>query len=169
MRHVGIAGIRDIDGYHCEFPRIYTIGRDDFSIGPAARGNTTKNAVSRLGIRSYKQDSLNGRTRHEANVVARFPPRGDRPPLVRGQSDRRLRGIGPLPSSRWPRSWVRRPTALAEFVGPTWGGLLSASLGNAPEIIIGFFALRQGLVAVVKSSLDRVDHRQPPARPGTSR
>jgi Ca2+:H+ antiporter len=43
--------------------------------------------------------------------------------------------------------------ALADFVGPTWGGLLSASLGNAPEIIIGFFALRQGLVTVVKSSL----------------
>ena len=43
--------------------------------------------------------------------------------------------------------------ALASYVGPTWGGLLSASLGNAPEIIIGFFALRQGLVRVVKSSL----------------
>jgi Ca2+:H+ antiporter len=43
--------------------------------------------------------------------------------------------------------------ALASFTGPTWGGLLSASLGNAPEIIIGFFALRQGLVTVVKSSL----------------
>ena len=43
--------------------------------------------------------------------------------------------------------------ALASYVGPTWGGLLSASLGNAPEIIIGFFALRQGLVKVVKSSL----------------
>jgi Ca2+:H+ antiporter len=43
--------------------------------------------------------------------------------------------------------------ALASYVGPTWGGLLSASLGNAPEIIIGFFALRQGLVEVVKSSL----------------
>ncbi|MFO0960390.1 MAG: calcium/proton exchanger [Isosphaeraceae bacterium] len=43
--------------------------------------------------------------------------------------------------------------SLAEDLGPTWGGLLSASLGNAPEIIIGFFALRQGLVDVVKSSL----------------
>jgi Ca2+:H+ antiporter len=43
--------------------------------------------------------------------------------------------------------------ALSSYVGPTWGGLLSASLGNAPEIIIGFFALRQGLVEVVKSSL----------------
>jgi Ca2+:H+ antiporter len=43
--------------------------------------------------------------------------------------------------------------ALSSYVGPTWGGLLSASLGNAPEIIIGYFALRQGLVGVVKSSL----------------
>lgn len=43
--------------------------------------------------------------------------------------------------------------ALASYIGPTWGGLLSASLGNAPEIIIGFFALRQGLVSVVKASL----------------
>jgi Ca2+:H+ antiporter len=42
---------------------------------------------------------------------------------------------------------------LADYLGATWGGLLSASLGNAPEIIIGFFALRQGLVGVVKSSL----------------
>ena len=42
---------------------------------------------------------------------------------------------------------------LAEYVGATWGGILSASLGNAPEIIIGFFALRQGLVSVVKSSV----------------
>lgn len=43
--------------------------------------------------------------------------------------------------------------SLATELGPTWGGLLSASLGNAPEIIIGFFALRQGLVHVVKASL----------------
>lgn len=42
---------------------------------------------------------------------------------------------------------------LAEYVGATWGGILSASLGNAPEIIIGFFALKQGLVSVVKSSV----------------
>ncbi len=43
--------------------------------------------------------------------------------------------------------------ALASYLGTTWGGLLNASLGNAPEIIIGFFALRQGLVNVVKASL----------------
>ncbi len=43
--------------------------------------------------------------------------------------------------------------ALAKFLGPTVGGLLNASLGNAPEIIISGFALHAGLVNVVKSSL----------------
>lgn len=42
---------------------------------------------------------------------------------------------------------------LAARLGPTYGGLLSASLGNAPEVIIGFFALRNGLVHIVKSSI----------------
>lgn len=43
--------------------------------------------------------------------------------------------------------------ALATYLGMTWGGLLSASLGNAPEIIISLFALRRGLVNLVKASL----------------
>jgi Ca2+:H+ antiporter len=43
--------------------------------------------------------------------------------------------------------------ALAKFLGPTIGGLLNATLGNAPEIIISTFALRAGLVDMVKSSL----------------
>jgi Ca2+:H+ antiporter len=43
--------------------------------------------------------------------------------------------------------------ALARYLGPTIGGLLNASLGNAPEIIISAFALRAGLVDMVKSSL----------------
>jgi Ca2+:H+ antiporter len=43
--------------------------------------------------------------------------------------------------------------ALARFLGPTVGGLLNATLGNAPEIIISGFALRAGLVDMVKSSL----------------
>ncbi len=43
--------------------------------------------------------------------------------------------------------------ALARFLGPTVGGLLNATLGNAPEIIISAFALRAGLVDMVKSSL----------------
>jgi Ca2+:H+ antiporter len=43
--------------------------------------------------------------------------------------------------------------ALARFLGPTVGGLLNASLANAPEIIISGFALHAGLVNMVKSSL----------------
>src|SRR5215470_11018125 len=43
--------------------------------------------------------------------------------------------------------------ALARFLGPTIGGLLNATLGNAPEIIISSFALYAGLVDMVKSSL----------------
>ena len=43
--------------------------------------------------------------------------------------------------------------ALVEYIGPTWGGLLNASLGNAPEIIISLFALHRGLVSIVKASI----------------
>jgi Ca2+:H+ antiporter len=43
--------------------------------------------------------------------------------------------------------------ALAEYLGPTLGGLLNATLGNAPEIIISLFALKRGLIGIVKSSL----------------
>ena len=43
--------------------------------------------------------------------------------------------------------------ALSEYLGPTLGGLLNATLGNAPEIIISLFALRRGLIGIVKSSL----------------
>ncbi len=42
---------------------------------------------------------------------------------------------------------------LARYVGPTLGGLLNASMGNAPELIIGLFALKNGLITVVKASL----------------
>lgn len=42
---------------------------------------------------------------------------------------------------------------LARYLGPTAGGLLNATLGNAPEIIISGFALHRGLVGMVKSSL----------------
>jgi Ca2+:H+ antiporter len=42
---------------------------------------------------------------------------------------------------------------LGAFLGPTLGGLLNASMGNAPELIIGVFALKNGLITVVKASL----------------
>ena len=49
---------------------------------------------------------------------------------------------------------IGRATENLEFyVGPTTGGLLNATFGNAPELIIGVVALRAGLVSVVKASI----------------
>lgn len=42
---------------------------------------------------------------------------------------------------------------LEYYVGPTAGGLLNATFGNAPELIIGIFALQAGLISVVKASI----------------
>jgi len=42
---------------------------------------------------------------------------------------------------------------IAGRVGSAWGGLLNATFGNATELIIGIFALRAGLVEVVKASI----------------
>src|ERR1700675_4728781 len=42
---------------------------------------------------------------------------------------------------------------LGSITGPQVGGILNASFGNIAELIIGFFALQQGLIAVVKASL----------------
>src|SRR5262245_6565207 len=43
--------------------------------------------------------------------------------------------------------------ALSVYSGPTLGGLLNATMGNATELIIAFFALRAGHAEVVKASL----------------
>lgn len=42
---------------------------------------------------------------------------------------------------------------LEVYVGPVAGGLLNATFGNAPELIIGIFALQAGLISVVKASI----------------
>src|SRR5438094_4803772 len=42
---------------------------------------------------------------------------------------------------------------LSERTGPTWGGLLNATFGNAAELIIAIIALTQGLNSIVKASL----------------
>ncbi|MCS7286769.1 MAG: calcium/proton exchanger [Anaerolineae bacterium] len=42
---------------------------------------------------------------------------------------------------------------LAERVNPYIGGLLSAALGNAAELIIGVFAIKEGLLDMVKASI----------------
>lgn len=43
--------------------------------------------------------------------------------------------------------------ALAVAAGPTIGGLMNATFGNAAELIIALIALRSGLVEVVKASI----------------
>jgi Ca2+:H+ antiporter len=47
----------------------------------------------------------------------------------------------------------RATEELAARSGPGIGGLLNVTFGNAPELIIGFFALQQGLQEVVKASI----------------
>ncbi len=42
---------------------------------------------------------------------------------------------------------------IAALTGPTLGGLVNATFGNATELIIGLVALRAGLVEVVKASI----------------
>src|SRR3954470_6330130 len=47
----------------------------------------------------------------------------------------------------------RATEELATRSGPGIGGFLNVTFGNAPELIIAFFALREGLQEVVKASL----------------
>ncbi len=50
--------------------------------------------------------------------------------------------------------WMGTATEeIAIVVGPSLGGLMNATFGNATELIIAIFALRAGLVNVVKSSI----------------
>lgn len=42
---------------------------------------------------------------------------------------------------------------LAMYLGPKFGGLLNATLGNAAELIITIFAIRAGLLDLVKASI----------------
>jgi Ca2+:H+ antiporter len=51
-------------------------------------------------------------------------------------------------------AWMGKATEhLADRVGFALGGLLNATFGNACELIIAFFALKAGLVDVVKASI----------------
>lgn len=51
-------------------------------------------------------------------------------------------------------SWLSTATEeIAVVLGPSWGGLLNATFGNATELIIAIVALNAGLVSVVKASI----------------
>ena len=47
----------------------------------------------------------------------------------------------------------RATEEVAVVLGPSWGGLLNATFGNATELIIALIALNEGLVNVVKASI----------------
>lgn len=47
----------------------------------------------------------------------------------------------------------RATDELAKHLGSTWGGFLNATFGNATELIIGLFALREGLLELVRASI----------------
>ena len=50
--------------------------------------------------------------------------------------------------------WMGTATEeIAVVLGPSWGGLLNATFGNATELIIALLALKEGLVNIVKSSI----------------
>ena len=48
---------------------------------------------------------------------------------------------------------VRSTEQLATYTGPTIGGLLNATFGNAPELIVAVVALKAGLLDMVRASL----------------
>ncbi len=51
-------------------------------------------------------------------------------------------------------AWIANSTeGIAEVVGPSIGGLLNATFGNATELIVSIVALQAGLVEVVKASI----------------
>jgi len=61
-----------------------------------------------------------------------------------------LTGLGIMP---WARLLGLATEALALHIGPVAGALVMTFFGNAPELIIGGIALRQGQGAVVQASI----------------
>src|ERR1051326_1259334 len=61
-----------------------------------------------------------------------------------------LAGLGVIPLARLMGAATEQ---LSERAGPTWGGLLNASFGNAAELIIALMALGKGFNDIVKATL----------------
>lgn len=59
-------------------------------------------------------------------------------------------GLGIIPLAAWMGTATEE---IAVVVGPSLGGLLNATFGNATELIIALVALNAGLIDVVKASL----------------
>ena len=74
-------------------------------------------------------------------------------PLRRLELGRRVRGVGRRPCASWPRWSAARVEQLGDRFGPGATGVLQSALGNLPELFICIFALRAGLVDVVRAAL----------------
>src|SRR3954451_24820646 len=61
-----------------------------------------------------------------------------------------LAGVGVIPLAHLMGHATEQ---LAEHTGPTLGGLLNGTFGNAAELIIGIIALSKGLNEIVQASL----------------
>ena len=61
-----------------------------------------------------------------------------------------LAGLGVVPLARLMGQATEH---LSEQAGPTWGGLINATFGNAAELIIGIIALTKGMNDIVRASL----------------
>lgn len=59
-------------------------------------------------------------------------------------------GLAIVPLAAWTANFTE---AIATRTGPTIGGLLNATFGNATEMIVSVVALQAGLIDVVKASL----------------
>lgn len=59
-------------------------------------------------------------------------------------------GLAIVPLAAWMGTATEE---VAVFVGPSLGGLLNATFGNATELIIALVALNAGLISVVKASI----------------
>ncbi len=59
-------------------------------------------------------------------------------------------GLAIVPLAAWMGTATEE---IAVFTGPTLGGLLNATFGNATELIIALIALKAGLLDVVKASI----------------
>ncbi|MDA0269195.1 MAG: calcium/proton exchanger [Cyanobacteria bacterium] len=59
-------------------------------------------------------------------------------------------GLAIIPLAGWMGTATEE---IAVVLGPSWGGLMNATFGNATELIIALIALNEGLVNVVKASI----------------
>jgi Ca2+:H+ antiporter len=59
-------------------------------------------------------------------------------------------GLAIVPLAAWTANFTE---AISTHIGPTLGGLLNATFGNATEMIVSVVALQAGLIEVVKASL----------------